>query len=74
VQRDAAWALTVTRIAKELTVSYRSVNPATGEVLKTFTEHTDHQMMDTLATADKPFVSWAARPVEYRAKINEKEK
>ncbi len=49
-------------------MSYRSVNPATGEVLKTFTEHTDQEMMDALATADKAFVSWAARPIEERAK------
>jgi succinate-semialdehyde dehydrogenase / glutarate-semialdehyde dehydrogenase len=50
-------------------VSYHSVNPATGEVLKTFTEHTDQEMIDALATADKAFVSWAARPIEERAKI-----
>jgi succinate-semialdehyde dehydrogenase/glutarate-semialdehyde dehydrogenase len=50
-------------------VPYRSVNPATGEVLNTFTEHTDQEMMDALATADKAFVSWAARPIEERAKI-----
>src|SRR6202789_3979503 len=55
--------------AKELTVPYRSVNPATGEVLKTFKEHTDQEMMDALAAADKAFVSWAGRPVEERAKI-----
>jgi succinate-semialdehyde dehydrogenase/glutarate-semialdehyde dehydrogenase len=48
---------------------YRSVNPATGEVLKTFTEHTDQEMMEALAAADKAFVSWAARPVEERAKV-----
>ena len=48
---------------------YRSVNPATGEVLKTFTEHTDQEMMQALATADEAFVSWAALPVEGRAKI-----
>ena len=50
-------------------MSYRSVNPATGEVLKTFTEHTDQEMMDALAIADNAFVSWAARPIEERAKI-----
>src|SRR5580658_1953275 len=66
---DAVWWSTVTRTAKELTVPYRSVNPATGEVLNTFTEHTDQEMMDALATADKAFVSWAARPIEERAKI-----
>jgi succinate-semialdehyde dehydrogenase/glutarate-semialdehyde dehydrogenase len=54
---------------KELNVPYRSVNPATGEVLKTFPEHTDQEMMDALATADKAFVSWATRPVEERATI-----
>ena len=48
---------------------YRSVNPATGEVLKTFTEHTDQEMMEALATADKAFVSWAALPIVGRAKI-----
>jgi succinate-semialdehyde dehydrogenase/glutarate-semialdehyde dehydrogenase len=56
-------------VAKELTVPYRSVNPATGEVLKTFTEHTDQEMMEALATADKAFVSWAALPIDGRAKI-----
>src|ERR1700723_4698990 len=66
---DAVWWSTVTRTAKELTVPYRSVNPATGEVLKTFTEHTDQEMMDALATADKAFVSWSTRPIEERATI-----
>jgi succinate-semialdehyde dehydrogenase/glutarate-semialdehyde dehydrogenase len=50
-------------------VPYRSANPATVEVLKTFTEHTDQEMMDALATADKAFVSWAALPINERAKI-----
>jgi succinate-semialdehyde dehydrogenase/glutarate-semialdehyde dehydrogenase len=50
-------------------VPYRSVNPATGEVLKTFTEHTDQEMMDALSKADQAFVSWAARPFDERAKI-----
>jgi succinate-semialdehyde dehydrogenase/glutarate-semialdehyde dehydrogenase len=44
-------------------------NPATGEVLKTFTEHTDQEMLEALATADKAFVSWAALPIDGRAKI-----
>jgi succinate-semialdehyde dehydrogenase/glutarate-semialdehyde dehydrogenase len=50
-------------------VPYRSVNPSTGEVLKTFAEHTDQEMMDALAKADKAFASWAARPIEERSKI-----
>src|SRR6202453_4507484 len=66
---DAVWWSTITRTAKELPVPYRSVNPATGEVLKTFAEHTDQEMMEALSTADKAFVSWAALPVNERAKI-----
>jgi succinate-semialdehyde dehydrogenase/glutarate-semialdehyde dehydrogenase len=50
-------------------VAYRSVNPATGEVLKDFTQHTDEQMWDALATADKAFRSWASRPFSERSKI-----
>lgn len=41
---------------RRLNVLYRSVNPATGEVLKTFAEHSDEEMMNALATADKAFV------------------
>ena len=50
-------------------MSYRSVNPATGEVLKTFTEHTDEQMWSALAKSDKAFLAWAARPFSERSKI-----
>jgi succinate-semialdehyde dehydrogenase / glutarate-semialdehyde dehydrogenase len=50
-------------------VAYRSVNPATGEILKTFTEHTNEQMMNALALADKAFRPWAARPFSERSKI-----
>jgi succinate-semialdehyde dehydrogenase / glutarate-semialdehyde dehydrogenase len=50
-------------------VPYRSVNPATGEVLKTFPEHTDQQVMDALATADRAFRTWSARPFIERSKI-----
>ena len=48
---------------------YRSVNPATGEVLKTFAEHTDEQMMNALAAAEKAFRSWGALPFCDRSKI-----
>src|ERR1700733_11357403 len=54
---------------RSLPVPYRSVNPATGDVLKTFTEHTDQEMMDALAKADSAFVSWAASSIEEHAKI-----
>ena len=48
---------------------YRSVNPATGEVLKTFAEHTDNQVMDALSAADRAFRSWAGRPFSERSTI-----
>ncbi len=50
-------------------MSYRSVNPATGEVLGTFTEHTDEEMWDALTTADQAFRPWASRPFSERSKI-----
>jgi len=50
-------------------VSYRSVNPANGEILKTYAEHTDQEMMEALSTADNAFPSWAALAVVERAKI-----
>jgi succinate-semialdehyde dehydrogenase/glutarate-semialdehyde dehydrogenase len=53
----------------EPSVPYRSVNPATGEVLKTFPEHSDEQMWNALATSDKAFRSWAVRPFSERSKI-----
>lgn len=48
---------------------YRSINPATGEVLKTFPEHTYEQMWSALAKADEAFRGWAARPFSERSKI-----
>jgi succinate-semialdehyde dehydrogenase/glutarate-semialdehyde dehydrogenase len=48
---------------------YRSVNPATGEVIKTFAEPTDNQVQNALAAADKAFRTWAARPFSERSKI-----
>jgi succinate-semialdehyde dehydrogenase/glutarate-semialdehyde dehydrogenase len=50
-------------------VPYRSVNPATGEVLKIFPGHTDEQMWSALATADKAFRAWAARRLKEHSKI-----
>lgn len=51
---------------------YSSVNPATGEVLKTFPEHTNEQMWVALEGADKAFNSWSTTPVSGRAKIMHK--
>src|ERR1700722_10106672 len=41
-------------------MSYQSVNPATGELLRTFEEHTNQQMWDALAAADTTYRnSWS---------------
>jgi succinate-semialdehyde dehydrogenase/glutarate-semialdehyde dehydrogenase len=50
-------------------MSYVSVNPATGEVLRTFTEHTDEEMWDALTIANKAFRPWASRAFSERSKI-----
>jgi succinate-semialdehyde dehydrogenase / glutarate-semialdehyde dehydrogenase len=48
---------------------YQSVNPATGELLQLFEEHTDHKMMDALAAADNTYRKiWATAPCKERAK------
>lgn len=49
-------------------MSYVSVNPATGEVLRTFSEHTDQQMWDALTTANHAFRPWASRSFSERSK------
>jgi succinate-semialdehyde dehydrogenase / glutarate-semialdehyde dehydrogenase len=51
------------------TMSYRSVNPATGEVLKSFTDHTDQEMWAALAGAEQAFRTWAAQPFSERSRI-----
>ena len=48
---------------------YTSVNPATGEVLKTFTEHENEQVWAALNTADKAFLKWSAAPIAERSKV-----
>jgi succinate-semialdehyde dehydrogenase/glutarate-semialdehyde dehydrogenase len=55
-------------IKGELFMPYQSVNPATGELLQSFAEHSDRQMMDALATADKTYrESWSTTPYKERA-------
>jgi succinate-semialdehyde dehydrogenase/glutarate-semialdehyde dehydrogenase len=39
-------------------MSYNSVNPYSGELLKTFREHTDSEMEDALRRADLRFTSF----------------
>jgi succinate-semialdehyde dehydrogenase/glutarate-semialdehyde dehydrogenase len=48
---------------------YQSVNPATGELLRAFEEHSNPQMLDTLAAADKAYRDfWSGVSYKERAK------
>ena len=38
-------------------MEYQSVNPANGDVLRSFDQHTDEQMLSALATAEKTYRS-----------------
>ena len=48
---------------------YLSVNPTTGEVLKTFAEHTHEQMWTAVDDADKAFQIWAATAITDRSRL-----
>jgi len=50
-------------------VPYLSVNPTTGEVLKTFAEHTHEQMWTAVDDADKAFQIWAATAITDRSRL-----
>jgi succinate-semialdehyde dehydrogenase/glutarate-semialdehyde dehydrogenase len=48
---------------------YQSVNPATGELLQAFEEHSNQQMLEALAAADKAYRDfWSTTPYKERAK------
>src|SRR5580693_3947163 len=49
---------------------YQTVNPFNGEVVRTFDQHTDQEMEQMVANADKTFREiWSKKPVRDRAKI-----
>ena len=51
-------------------MAYQSVNPANGEILRSFDEHTDEQMRSALATADNTYRNvWSTMAIRDRAKI-----
>jgi succinate-semialdehyde dehydrogenase/glutarate-semialdehyde dehydrogenase len=51
-------------------MSYETLNPATGEVIKTFAEISDAEVFAALKTADDRYhKDWKFRPVTERAKI-----
>lgn len=51
-------------------MAYQSMNPFNGEVLRTFDQHTDQQMEQMLAVADRAFREvWSRKLVRDRAKV-----
>ena len=53
-------------------MSYQSINPATGETVKTFEEITDQELEEALATAATCFETWCALTFADRADIANK--
>src|SRR6266704_1226675 len=55
---------------EETTMAYQSVNPANGEILRSFDQHTDEQMLSALAAAEETYRSvWSTMAISDRAKI-----
>ncbi len=50
-------------------MSYQSINPFNGELVKSFAEHTDQQLETAIATAAKCFDTWKNLTVAARAVI-----
>ncbi|WP_424348060.1 aldehyde dehydrogenase family protein [Kocuria sp. CH-021] len=48
---------------------YRSVNPATGQVLAEYPTATEDQVQEALAAADAAFHDWRSRPIQERAAV-----
>lgn len=49
--------------------SYKTVNPATGETLKKFSETTDADIEQALAASQQAFLSWRSTPIAQRSEI-----
>jgi len=51
-------------------MAYQSVNPANGEVLRTFDQHTDEELRDALAYGRRNVSKrWSPMSIRERAKI-----
>lgn len=48
---------------------YRTLNPATGEVLATFDTTTDADIAAALATADQAYRAWSEEPLQTRTEV-----
>lgn len=49
--------------------SYRVLNPATGEILETFSMATDAEVHHAIVAADEAFRSWRETPIDERSKV-----
>jgi hypothetical protein len=60
----------VTQQRQEPELAYHSINPATGELLKSFPGHSDEQMMNALPLADKAIRALGSQAmVDYKVKF-----
>jgi succinate-semialdehyde dehydrogenase/glutarate-semialdehyde dehydrogenase len=59
----------VTHVCKGEEMAYQTINPATGEVLKTFPEITDSALDQIVDRAHACFEMWRNRRVDERAKV-----
>jgi len=50
-------------------MSYASVNPYTGEVMKTYLTATDQEVQSAISAADQAFQTWKTTSYETRAKV-----
>ena len=50
-------------------MAIESMNPATGEVVRTFSPHTDEQVKDAIARAHETFGSWRRTTFAERATL-----
>lgn len=53
-------------------MTYTTTNPYTGEVVKTFPDATDAEIVQAIENANKAFLSWKKTPFSERAKIMQK--
>lgn len=50
-------------------MAYQTINPYTGDVVKTFDDATPEQIETAIAGAHNAFQSWKNQPVEERAAL-----
>jgi succinate-semialdehyde dehydrogenase/glutarate-semialdehyde dehydrogenase len=53
-------------------MAYETINPATGERLQTFPEHTEEEVQEKLVHANSAYTGWRSMSFQERAAIVEK--